>query len=197
VASTKSEQEPMATDLVATGAEEPDNNKPDRPSSTPAGAESAGGFFTIYKRGQGYWTRVGTAMAVFGILLLTAHFLYENLTVWLPAKTIVTMAEDGKELKSTEPRSGLAMGIAAGFLLVTGLIAYRVMNKPSNVDFLIATDSEMKKVNWTKWPDLVGSTKVVIIFLFAIALLLFVIDQVFGLLFYLINVLKIAPFFWE
>jgi hypothetical protein len=38
---------------------------------------------------------------------------------------------------------------------------------------------------------------VVIIFLFAIALLLFVIDQVFGLLFYLINVLKIAPFFWE
>ena len=49
------------------------------------------------------------------------------------------------------------------------------MNKPSNVDFLIATDSEMKKVNWTSRKELIGSTKVVIIFMFLIALFLFVV----------------------
>ena len=43
------------------------------------------------------------------------------------------------------------------------------MNKPTNVDFLIATDSEMKKVNWTSRKELIGSTKVVIIFMFLIA----------------------------
>ena len=43
------------------------------------------------------------------------------------------------------------------------------MNKPTNVDFLIATDSEMKKVNWTSRKELIGSTKVVIVFMFLIA----------------------------
>ena len=37
------------------------------------------------------------------------------------------------------------------------------MNKPSNVDFLIATDSEMKKVNWTTKGELFGSTRVVVV----------------------------------
>ena len=46
------------------------------------------------------------------------------------------------------------------------------MNKPSNVDFLVATDREMKKVNWTSRKDLIGSTKVVIVFMFLIALIL-------------------------
>src|SRR3712207_7866772 len=44
-----------------------------------------------------------------------------------------------------------------------------LMNKPANVDFLIATDSEMKKVNWTSRRELIGSTKVVIVFMFLIA----------------------------
>jgi preprotein translocase SecE subunit len=69
-----------------------------------------------------------------------------------------------------------------------------MMNKPSNVDFLIATDSEMKKVNWTSRKDLIGSTKVVIIFMFLIAFFLFVIDVVFSYFFFLIGVLRSSPF---
>jgi preprotein translocase SecE subunit len=65
------------------------------------------------------------------------------------------------------------------------------MNKPANVDFLIATDSEMKKVNWTSRRELIGSTKVVIIFMFAIAAILFVLDLLFNTLFYAIRVLEI------
>jgi preprotein translocase subunit SecE len=68
------------------------------------------------------------------------------------------------------------------------------MNKPANADFLIATDSEMKKVNWTSRKELIGSTKVVIVFMFLIAMLLFLFDIIFGYLFYFMGVLKSSPF---
>jgi preprotein translocase subunit SecE len=69
------------------------------------------------------------------------------------------------------------------------------MNKPANADFLIATDSEMKKVNWTSRRELIGSTKVVVGFMFLIAAVLFVIDLLFQTIFYFIHVLRIPPFF--
>ena len=68
------------------------------------------------------------------------------------------------------------------------------MNKASSVDFLIATDSEMKKVNWTSRKELIGSTKVVVIFMFLIAFLLFGIDIFFSYFFYFVGVLKSKPF---
>ena len=74
------------------------------------------------------------------------------------------------------------------------LIYYYVGVKPKTVDFLIATDSEMKKVNWTSKADLIGSTKVVIGFMFMIAFLLFALDVVFGYLFYFLSILKNRPF---
>ncbi len=69
------------------------------------------------------------------------------------------------------------------------------MNKPTSVDFLIATDSEMKKVNWTTKKELMGSTKVVIGFVFVMALVLFFYDLFFQFLFYVLGVLKTPPFF--
>jgi preprotein translocase subunit SecE len=70
-----------------------------------------------------------------------------------------------------------------------------VMNKPTYADFLIATDSEMKKVNWTTQKELLGSTKVVIGFVFVMAVVLFCYDLFFQLVFYLVGVLKTPPFF--
>jgi len=58
------------------------------------------------------------------------------------------------------------------------------------VEFLVATDSEMKKVNWTTRKELIGSTKVVIIFMFIIAMFLFTCDLIFGAFFHLVGVLK-------
>src|SRR5207249_4050604 len=49
--------------------------KTDRPSG-------GGGFFTIYKSGQGYWTRLGTALGAALILAFTAYFVWEQLSVW-------------------------------------------------------------------------------------------------------------------
>ena len=164
----------MATNVVAPGADEPrDERPPQRPA---AGRPSVGGYFTIHKKGQGYWTRMGTAFGAALILALTAYTIHNE-----------------------APRIGLgnhrqlATGIAIGVFVVGAAVAWYLMNKPSNVDFLIATDSEMKKVNWTSRKDLIGSTKVVIVFMFLIALFLFLIDILFSYFFYLIGVLKHSP----
>jgi preprotein translocase SecE subunit len=82
--------------------------------------------------------------------------------------------------------------VCAAFIVAFAGLCWWLMNKPTNVDFLIATDSEMKKVNWTSRRELIGSTKVVIIFMFLIAAILFLIDVGFGYLFYMVKVLKNA-----
>jgi preprotein translocase SecE subunit len=163
------ETKAMATDVIAPGA----NESPQRPERR-AGDKHA--FFTIYKKGQGYWTRMGTAAGALAIDVLTSNFLYTQLRAWL-------------HLSRTT-----ALAIATGVFLAIALFAWRMMNKPTSVDFLIATDSEMKKVNWTTRKELIGSTKVVIFFVVLISAILFLIDVAFGFLFYMIRVLDVPPF---
>ena len=52
---------------------------------------------------------------------------------------------------------------------------------------------EMKKVNWTSRKELMGSTKIVVIFMLLVALFLFSVDWIFHLLFFLARVLKVPP----
>ncbi len=141
-------------------------------------AARAAGFFTVYKKGQGYWTRMGTAIGAGLLGTLITWQIYR----YVPAF-----------ISTTDPGRGQRIGLiaAAAFAAAYGLIAWRLMNKPANVDFLIATDSEMKKVNWTSRRELIGSTKVVILFMFGIAIILFVLDLLFNTLFYGIRVLEV------
>ncbi|MCB9836008.1 MAG: preprotein translocase subunit SecE [Phycisphaera sp.] len=60
----------------------------------------------------------------------------------------------------------------------------------NSVNFLIATDGEMKKVNWSTRKEVQGSTMVVVIASFLLAMLIFVIDYGFGAFFKLIGVLE-------
>jgi preprotein translocase SecE subunit len=165
------------------------------PVATKTDAASPGpGFFTIHKKGQGYWTRMGTALGAGLIIALTAWFFYQQLPVWLtPA---FTPANATMEQSRAAVGSARTATIVICALLITGAagLAWKLMNKPTNVDFLIATDSEMKKVNWTSRQELIGSTKVVIIFMFLIAFILFAIDILFGYFFKLIRVLDAGPF---
>jgi preprotein translocase subunit SecE len=163
--------------------QEPGRAKPDY--AGPAPKPSGPGFFGIYKKSQGYWTRMGTAFGAALLGGLTAYNIYVYLPVLVHFNTTVEGQARGKQV---------AMIVAAGFFAAFALFAWRLMNKPSNVDFLIATDSEMKKVNWTSRKDLIGSTKVVIVFMVLIALFLFSVDIVFSYFFYLIGVLKHSPF---
>jgi preprotein translocase SecE subunit len=142
----------------------------------PAGGVG-GGFFHVYKPGQGYWTRLCTVLTAGALVLVTAQFLYVQL---LRARFNVPVP--------------WAAG-SVGALVVGAVVAlWYYLNKPVVVDFLIATESEMKKVNWTSRKELFGSTKVVILFMFIISGLLFFVDVMFGYFFHLIGVLRNGPF---
>lgn len=157
--------------------------------------EGAGdGFFSIYKKGQGYWTRMGTALAAGLIIALTTWFFYQQLPPWLtPLFTPQNPTVEQNRAATATARTATLV-ICAVLLGGLTLLAWRLMNRQGNVDFLIATDGEMKKVNWTSRRELIGSTKVVILFMFLIAFILFGIDIIFGYFFQLINVLDTGPF---
>jgi len=167
---------------------------------------SSGGFFAMYKKGQGKWTRGGTWIAVALILALTAHFLYENVQVWLVSMLYTPAITDaGASVAEIDRVNALnvegqthavslarliAVISAAVVVLGGAALTHLLINKPKNADFLIATDSEMRKVNWTSRAELIGSTKVVIGFMFFIAFLLFAMDITFAYLFHLMKVLQ-------
>ncbi len=85
----------------------------------------------------------------------------------------------------------LQAGIAGALLILTafGVFWFAGFNRKS-VDFLVATDGEMKKVHWTTAREIRGSTIVVIVAAFMIAGILYGIDQIFAGLFRLIGVLE-------
>jgi preprotein translocase subunit SecE len=183
--STKTKPDPKDAMTDADEAESPRNERP--AASTVA---DTGGYFHIYKKGQGYWTRMGTVAGVGLIGLLTGDFLYTQAERWLLLPSIAKYMDN---IHLQDPRG--AYLLVALFAAIYAAVAFHVMNKPTYADFLIATDSEMKKVNWTTQKELLGSTKIVIGFVFVMALVLFLYDLFFQLIFYLLGVLKTPPFF--
>src|SRR5687767_11273258 len=142
---TKREDEKVPPGDVAPGAAPDANDREDGGAAGPVKVGYAGGaartptkpgFFTIYKKGQGYWTRMGTAIGagVLGALITWQIYRY------IPAFPAFQSATDPGRAQR------IGMIAAAVFAVVYGLIVWRLMNKPANADFLIATDGEMKKV---------------------------------------------------
>jgi preprotein translocase SecE subunit len=186
------EEKTMATDAMAPGADEPESN---RPRERTEKVES-GGFFTIYKKGQGYWTRVCTAAGAGLLLLLTLSFLWKQIPFiqpWFTPDNPTGQQNALGYVRATRFMIGACVVLGGGL----AWFCWSLMNRPTNVDFLIATDSEMKKVNWTSKKELIGSTKVVIFFMFLIALVLFVLDMYFTRVFYLAGVLVADSPLWE
>jgi preprotein translocase SecE subunit len=70
------------------------------------------------------------------------------------------------------------------------VIYWLVGVRASTAEFLIATDGEMKKVNWSTRKGVIDSTWVVILWSVVLAGGLFVIDGLFAQAFKLIGVLE-------
>jgi preprotein translocase subunit SecE len=155
----------MSTQITATGGD-----------SEPRRNAAGGGFFSLYKSGQGYWTRLGTAIGAAAIILFIGWFTFTETTIF-PALTAASRR----------------YAIAAGVVAVLALVGWWIMNAPRRAQFLVDTDSEMKKVNWASWPELVGSTRVVVFFMLLTALTLFIFDTQFHAFFYSLGVWHI-PF---
>lgn len=126
----------------------------------------------IYKPGQGYWTRVMSAVGV-GVLTLTG-------VAWLWNELAVIRSVPAIYVQST---------VAVTIIAVVAALTFWLLNKPSIADFLIATEGEMKKVNWPSRQEIIGSTWVVIIGTFLLALILFVVDLAFIYLFQAMGIL--------
>ena len=87
-------------------------------------------------------------------------------------------------------RIWLQAGVAGLITLVGAGVIYRLVGtRPSSVDFLVATDGEMKKVNWSTRKVIIDSTWVVIGATFLIAFIIFMFDFGLQAFFRLIRVL--------
>jgi preprotein translocase SecE subunit len=172
-------------------SDEQEERLPKGRSGPAAVVPASHGYFTIYKKGQGYWTRMGTVAGVALLGLLTGAFIFDQMEAFGAEKSFQDFLSKFN-LGGSRASYLLVLIFAACYSIFT----FHVLNKPSNVDFLIATDSEMKKVNWTSKKELFGSTRVVIIFMIFIATVLFLYDLFFHTLFWWIGVLKTPPPFW-
>jgi preprotein translocase subunit SecE len=116
----------------------------------------------IYKRGQGNWTRGvaagGLAALGFWAMLETFSWIQEYTSArywycgyWVPAVLLL------------------------GFLV----LAYWVSNRPKVADYLIETETEMKKVTWPTHREVFSATLVVIVVVVVMGIFLFGIDRVF------------------
>jgi preprotein translocase SecE subunit len=145
------------------------------PAAGSAGASDRRGFFDIYKPGQGANTRTWSGVGYGALVVWFAIFLYNKFSV----------ADFGSSTQIVQ------VGVAVTTIGIFGLLGYYFLglNKKAG-DFLIATEGEMKKVNWTTRKDIIGSTKVVIIVVVCMSIMLFLVDIFFMWFFSLIGVLE-------
>ncbi len=130
----------------------------------------------IYKTGQGYWTRMMSSIAAGLLIFMGAVWLWDTIA--------------GVRLGNLETVYVQA-GAAVVFITALSAMAYYLICVHKRfVDFLIATEGEMKKVNWSTRREITGSTWVVISLTFIIATLIAVLDLVYSMTFQALNVLE-------
>lgn len=128
--------------------------------------------FRIYKKGQGKYTRIFTFLGVMLVVVVGAGLLSGKL--------------NGYEVTRMP---ALRFGIPTCLAVLMGMLMFWLVNRPSTADFFIATESEMKKVSWSSRKEIIGSTKVVIVFTFILAVLLYTVDVIFAAIFHKLNVM--------
>lgn len=131
----------------------------------------------IYKKGQGFYTRIGTAAG----------------TMALAAWMFVALSNKLQVLQIENPatRNAVIWGVPIAILAMLAWVVYWVLNKPTIADFMIATEGEMKKVSWSSRKEIIASTKIVIVVVLIMAVLLAAVDLGFSSFFKLVGVLRI------
>ena len=120
--------------------------------------------FDIYKRGQGKYTRIWTAVGTIVVVGLGSLQLYRKLQAAYLGLWIETMVP------------------AADFVALSILVLWLV-NKPTVADFMIAAEGEMKKVSWSSRKEIMVSTLIVILVVVIMAVRLGTTDIGFQLFF--------------
>jgi preprotein translocase SecE subunit len=143
------------------------------PTAAPARRPGSSSTLHIYKPGQGAYVRWCSAAAFAIIALGSANFLYEQLAL--------------------VQNDWVRFLIPVGLIVVLGYGIFRFLGQSrSVVDFMIATEGEMKKVNWSTRREVLGATRVVIATVIALGVILFAVNVCFIFLFESIGVLRIG-----
>lgn len=128
--------------------------------------------FEVFKAGQGKTVRWCTGAAAFAIALAFAAFLQEQLA-FAPVSVRYTLP--------------------AVALVGLTYLSFRLIGQNRRVsEFLIATEGEMKKVNWSSRKEVIGATKVVIVTVLAMGFMLFFVNLLFMFVLEFIGVLRIG-----
>jgi preprotein translocase SecE subunit len=118
----------------------------------------------IYKPGQGKYTRLTSGISVAVVVAIGCWQLYQRLA-------------------ATDLNAWIVFMVPLIVLVAVAVATYWVLNKPSVSDFLIASEGELKKVNWSSRKEVAVSTFVVILVVVVMAALLGATDMVFQLVF--------------
>ncbi|QQE10578.1 preprotein translocase subunit SecE [Planctomycetota bacterium] len=128
--------------------------------------------FKIYKPGEGYWTRTLTWIGSGTLVLSGILYIWDQME-YIQTNTLYWQG-----------------GMALAMVVVFGTFLFWIMNKPNVAEFMIATEAEMKKVNWPSKKEVYGSTIVVIGGTALLAAILFVINISFAWIFTWMGVLQ-------
>jgi len=138
--------------------------------------KTAGGLFRVRKPGQGTHVRWGTAIGAGALALAGAHFVWEQMDV-------VSISEQYDFLIRTMVPVVLLVAALYGIFVLVG-------RNERVIEFMTATEGEMKKVNWSTRREVWGATKVVIVTVLALAFILAIVDLAFIVLFWALGVLR-------
>ena len=114
----------------------------------------------IYKKGQGYYTRLWGSLACFAICAIGCYTLHTKLAA----------------VSANPWINSFVPAVVLGLLTY---VVYWVQNKPAIADFLIASEGELKKVSWSSKAEITASTTIVIFVVIFMAVLLGVVDLLF------------------
>jgi len=121
--------------------------------------------FDIYKRGQGKYTRLGSAFGGAIIGGLGSYTLYNT------------------QLRATDLSLWAQVLVPVGLFVALCVLLFWLVNKASVADFMIAAEGEMKKVSWSSRQEITVSTIIVIVVVVLMAGLIGVTDVVFQVFF--------------
>ena len=131
-------------------------------------------LFGVYKRGQGYYTRLFTALGCGIIAAIGCWRLYEKL---------------GGLDTSANTKIWIQTFVPVGLFVFLAILIFLMVNKPKVADFMIAAEGEMKKVSWSSKKEIAVSTFIVIMVVVVMSILLLFTDFFFQFFFRAINLL--------
>jgi preprotein translocase subunit SecE len=130
----------------------------------------------IYKSGQGYYTRLISAIAAGVVVAIGCYQLWQKLGA----------ADFGSANVNFLVSTFVPLTVFTAF----GWLIYWLVNKAVVADFMIAAEGEMKKVSWSSRKEIAVSTTVVIFVVIAMSVLMAVTDVVFFRFFKAIGILQ-------